>query len=47
LVRPYFDQFFDALPKVYEKQAFKYVESFFHSLLPRMEIKDEHIVKLL
>ena len=47
LTRPYFDQFYEVLPLIYEKQAFKYVESFFHSLLPRMEIKDEHIVKLL
>jgi hypothetical protein len=47
LIRPYFDKFFDVLPQIYEKQAFKYVEAFYHSLLPRMEIKDEHIVKLL
>lgn len=47
IVRPYFDKFFDVLPQVYEKQAFKYVENFFHSLLPRMDIKDEHIVRLL
>ena len=47
LISPYFDKFFEDLPKIYEKQAFKYVETFFHSLLPRMDIKDEHIVKLL
>ena len=47
LVKPYFDKFYEVLPQIYEKNAFKYVENFFHSLLPRMEIKDEHIVKLL
>lgn len=46
LIRPYFDKFYEALPLIYEKTSFKYVESF-NSLLPRMEIKDEHIVKLL
>lgn len=47
LVRPYFDKFYEVLPLIYEKHAFKYIENFYHSLLPRMEIKDEHIVKLV
>ena len=47
LIRPYFEKFFQVLPQIYEKQAFKNVEYFFHSLLPRMEIKDEQIVKLI
>ncbi len=47
LVRPYFDKFFEVLPIIYEKQPFKYIENFYHSLLPRMDIKDEHIVRLL
>ena len=47
LVRPYFAKFYEVLPLIYEKQAFKVVENFFHYLLPRMEIKDEHIVKLI
>ena len=46
LIRPYFDKFYEDLPHVYEKSIFKYVETF-NSLLPRMEIKDEHIVKLI
>ena len=46
LIRPYFDKFYQVFPHVYEKSIFKYVENF-NSLLPRMEIKDEHIVKLL
>jgi hypothetical protein len=46
-VRPYFEKFYEVLPHIYEKQAFKVVENFFHSMLPRMEIRDEHIVKLL
>ncbi len=32
---------------MYQKSAFKYVESFFYGLLPRRMIKDEHIVKLV
>jgi len=47
LVRPYFDEFYEVLPTLYEKNTFKYFESFFYSLLPRMEIQDRHIVKLL
>ena len=27
--------------------SFKYLESFFHSLLPTMQIADQHIVKLV
>ena len=46
LIRPYFDKFYEVLPHIYEKSTFKYVENFY-TLLPRMEIKDEHIVKLL
>ncbi|CDW89925.1 aminopeptidase n [Stylonychia lemnae] len=47
IVQPYFDEFYEILPTIYEKTPFKYVESFFYSLLPRMEIHDRHIVKLL
>lgn len=47
LIKPYFDQFYEVIPLIYEKQSFKYVENFFHTMLPRMEIKDEHIVRLL
>lgn len=47
LVRPYFDKFYEALPLIYEKSSFKYVEAFVNSLLPRIEIKDSDIVKLV
>lgn len=47
LVQPYFEEFFKVLPTIYEKCQFKYVESFFHSMLPRMEVTDANIVKLL
>jgi hypothetical protein len=40
LVRPYFDKFYEVLPEVYKNSSFKYVEHFFSSLLPRIEIKD-------
>jgi hypothetical protein len=45
-VRPYFDKFYEVLPLIYEKTSFKYVQSFLN-LLPRHDIKDEHIVKLV
>ena len=47
IIRPYFDKFYDVLPQIYEKQSFKYVENFEAYLLPRLEIKDEHIIKLV
>ena len=47
LVRPYFDKFYDVLPLVHEKMTYKKFDSFFHSLLPRMEVSDAHIVRLV
>ena len=47
LIRPYFARYFEVLPILYEKQAFKFIEAFFHSLLPRMEITNEQIVRML
>ena len=46
LVAPYFDLFFEVLPTMYAKSTGRYMETFFYSLLPRMDIKDEYIVKL-
>ena len=47
IVEPYFDKFFDVLPMVYEKMTHKNFEGFFYGFLPRMEVKDEHIVRLM
>ena len=47
MVRPYFDKFFEVLPQIGDKTTFKYLETFFHSMLPMMEISDSHIVKLV
>ena len=47
LVMPYWDKFFEVLPNIYEKQTFKYVEAFFNNMLPRVDIRDDHIVNLL
>lgn len=47
LVAPYFDKFYDILQELNQGTTYKYFETFFFSLLPRMEVKDEHIVKLL
>ena len=47
IIRPYFDKYYEVLPILHEKVVFKYVESFEAYMLPRMEIKDEHIIKML
>ena len=44
---PYYDKFYEALPTIYEKSPFKYVQSYFNGLLPRKHISNDHIVKLL
>jgi len=30
-----------------DQHTYKYIETFFYQMLPRMHIKDEHIVKLM
>ena len=46
MIRPYFDEFFKALKPLYYSFQFQFVESFVANLLPLLEIKDAHIVKL-
>ena len=48
LCSPYFDKFYECLADGFEqKHSYKYIEAFFYTMLPRMEIKDSHIVKLV
>jgi hypothetical protein len=47
IIRPYFDRFYEDAIKVYQTQSFKYFENFVAHLLPRWEIQDKHIVKLV
>lgn len=47
LVKPYFEKFYEILPLIYQKQSYKYLETFFYNLLPRRNIRDEHIVQLV
>lgn len=47
LVRPYFDQFYNELRNLQANTSFKYCETFFYSMLPRKEITDSQIVKLV
>jgi len=47
IVREYFDKFFEVLPAIVDKQTWRYLENFFHAMLPTMEITDSHIVKLV
>jgi len=47
LCEPYFDKFFDHVATMQAKTSTKIFESFFFGLLPRMNISDAHIVKLV
>ena len=47
LIRPYFEEFLKAIKPLYYTFQFQFVESFVDNLLPLLEIKDEHIVKLV
>ena len=44
---PYFDKFYDSLAELHSAHTYKYIEIFFSLLLPRMQIEDRHIVKLM
>lgn len=47
ICEPYFDKFYDELGNLSGHHTFKYIDTFFYSMLPRMKIEDKHIVKLL
>ncbi len=47
IIEPYFDQFFDILVDLHEKSTYKVFTGFFHSLLPRIVVKDAYIVRLV
>ena len=47
IVEPYFDKFFDVLVFMHEKCTYKQFTNFFFSMLPRMQVKDAHIVRLV
>lgn len=47
IVEPYFEKFFDILLEMHEKTTYKEFSSFFHSMMPRMQVKDSHIVRLV
>mmetsp|Transcript_42769 Transcript_42769/g.41119 ORF Transcript_42769/g.41119 Transcript_42769/m.41119 type:complete len:233 (+) Transcript_42769:2025-2723(+) len=47
-IRPYFAKFYELLPTLFTSQTqFKFIEAFFYGLLPRVDIRDEDIVKLM
>ena len=43
----FFDKFYDCLETMQDGHTYKYIETFFYSMLPRMQIEDRHIVKLM
>lgn len=47
IIAPYFDKYYEELPRLNKETTFKYLSTFFYSLLPTMQIADSHIVKLV
>lgn len=47
IIAPYFEKYYEILPVLSKGSSFRYFETFFHSLLPTMQIADQHIVKLV
>lgn len=47
IIEPYFDKFFDILYEQHEKSTHKKFEGFFYSMLPRVVVKDNYIVRLV
>ena len=47
LISPYFEKYFEVLPMLNEKTTYKYLNQFFHAMLPITQIKDSYIVKLV
>ena len=47
LISPYFEKYFEILPILNEKTTYKYLNQFFHAMLPTTVIKDSYIVKLV
>jgi len=46
ILEPFFDRFFDVIQDVHQNSAARYFERFLYGLLPKMIIKESHIVKL-
>ena len=47
IISPYFDKYYEVLPVLNQGTTYKYMSSFFYTLLPTMQISDSHIVKLV
>lgn len=47
IISPYFDKFYEVLPELSQKSPHRYFQTFFYSLLPTMQIADNHIVRLV
>ncbi len=47
IIAPYFDKYYDEIPRLNKETTYKYLNTFFYSLLPTMQIADSHIVKLV
>ena len=48
LCAPFIDQFYQTLPDLSQKHAYKYTETFCYYMLPRVgDIEDRHIAELI
>ena len=46
ICEPYFDKYYEVIAQIYQETSTRYFENFFFYMLPKMIIKDAHIVKL-
>ena len=47
IIEPYFDKFYQVLPSMHKQLTLNSFNSFFNMLLPRLKIKDSHVVTLV
>jgi hypothetical protein len=47
IIEPYFDKYYQEIVRMQGLVGRAYLTSFFHSLLPTMQIQDAHIVRLV
>lgn len=47
ILQPYFERFYDELKDFDERHSNQYVNTFINLMMPKMEILDSHIVKLV
>ena len=44
---PFYERFYDSLALMEDGHTYKYLSKYFYAMLPRMQITEQHIVKLM